>query len=69
MIKTTVYLTAQQKRGLEEEARRRGTSEAELIRSAVDAAVTRPAPRAGLFHGDDEVADRVDELLDGFGQR
>lgn len=69
MIKATLYLTDDQKRRLKREVRRRGMCEVGLIRAAVDAAVDRPQPRAALFHGDDEVADRVDELLDGFGTR
>ena len=45
-----------------------GCSEAEVIRQAVAAAVDRPEPIAGFIDGD-AIADRVDELLDGFGSR
>ncbi len=66
--KTTVYLTDELKAGVEREARRRGLSEAEVIRRAVAAAVRAPRPRAGIIDGE-PFADRVDELLDGFGRR
>jgi predicted transcriptional regulator len=70
MQKTTVYLPDDLKAALGDEARRSGRSEAEVIREAVAAAVTpsRPKPRAGLFSGE-PIADRVDELLSGFGER
>ncbi|MGI9016136.1 MAG: CopG family transcriptional regulator [Euzebya sp.] len=45
--KTTVYLTDQQKAGVEREARRQGLSEAEVIRRAIQAAVHAPGPTAG----------------------
>lgn len=66
--KTTVYLTDELKAGVEREARRLGLSEAEVIRRAIAAAVRAPRPRAGIIDGE-PFADRVDELLDGFGQR
>lgn len=66
--KTTVYLPDELKRGVEREARRRGESEAEVIRRAIAAAVLRPQPRAGIV-AVEPFADRVDELLDGFGLR
>jgi hypothetical protein len=71
MEKTTVYLPAQLKRALGRSARRQGLSEAELIRRALEAAVSaepvRPTP--GVFAGTEPVAERVDELLAGFGER
>lgn len=67
-VKTTVYLPEELKRALENEAARRGVSEAQLIRSAIAEAVARPRPRAGFIDGD-PIADRVDELLAGFGVR
>lgn len=67
-IKTTLYLPDELKAGIEREARRRGISEAEVIRSALSAGLTRPAPRAGIIDGP-AIAERVDELLDGFGTR
>jgi predicted transcriptional regulator len=66
--KTTVYLPDDLKLALEREARRSGRSEADVIRSALAAAVDRPRPRAGIVGGP-PIADRVDELLDGFGTR
>jgi len=68
MRKTTVYLPAELKAAMAREAERRGVSEAQFIRSALSAAVVRPAPRAGLFEAA-SFADRVDELLTGFGER
>ena len=72
MEKTTVYLTPALRRALRETARRRRTSEAALIREGV-AAVTAQEPdrrpRLPLFEsGDATLAERVDELLEGFGQ-
>lgn len=67
-VKTTLYLPDDLKAGIEREARRRGVPEAEVIRSALAAGLSRPSPRAGIFDGP-AIADRVDELLDGFGAR
>jgi hypothetical protein len=39
-----------------------------VIRRAVAAAVAVPAPNAGFIDGE-PFADRVDELLDGFGEQ
>jgi len=67
--KTTVYLPDELKAAIEREARRRGSSEATVIRDALTAAVTRPLPTtSGLFEGE-PFADRADELMDGFGDR
>ena len=66
--KTTVYLPDELKSALEQEARRRGCSEAEVIREAVRAQVTRPRPTPGIIVGE-PIANRVDELLAGFGER
>jgi len=70
-MKTTVYLPEDLKRRLEQLARERETSEASLIREAVEqlvgsAPTRRPFP---LFHsGDGNLAERVDEeLAKGFG--
>ena len=65
--KTTIYLPIELKAAVEREARRRRTSEAEVIRQAIAAAVTRTRPE-GLLDAP-PIADRVDELLDGFGER
>jgi predicted transcriptional regulator len=68
--RTTLYLPDEVKAAVEAEARRSGRSEAEVIRSAVAAAVKpiRPKPRAGVFSGE-PIARRADELLEGFGER
>lgn len=73
MDKTTVYLPADLRHALQEAARIRRTSEAALIREGialVTAATRPPEPRLPLFEsGDPTLAERVDEALDGFGQR
>lgn len=73
MEKTTVYLTETQKRSLETVARHSGRSEAELIREGVDLVTTAhrvAEPTLPLFDsGDGTLAARVDELLEGFGER
>jgi predicted transcriptional regulator len=69
MQRTTLYLPEDLKAAVEREARQRGVSEAEVIREAIAAAVSRPSPRAGLFASDVAFADRADELLAGFGDR
>lgn len=66
--KTTIYLPDNLKAAVEREARRRGWSEAEVIRQAVAVAVARPRPRAGIITGE-PIAERADELLTGFGER
>lgn len=64
--KTTLYLPDELKAAVERESRRRGCSEAEVIREAISRSVVRPRPRAGLLDGE-PFADRADELLAGFG--
>ena len=66
--KTTIYLPDELKAAVEREAAQRGCSEAELIRGAVAAAITRPRPSAGIIAAE-PIADRADELLAGFGDR
>ena len=72
-MRTTVYLPDDLKAALERAAAAEGCSEAELIRSAVREkvqALTPPRPRLPLWpegFGDATVAERVDELLQGFG--
>jgi len=72
MEKTTVYLTRTQKRALERAARAEGRSEAELIRDGIDAVTARHTakePTIPLFaSGRPDLATRVDELLEGFGE-
>lgn len=66
--KTTVYLPDELKALLEQEARRRGVPEAEVIRQALADAVRRPRPQPGILDAE-PFAERVDELLAGFGER
>lgn len=66
--KTTIYLPDELKLAVEREAAHRGVSEAEVIRAAISDAVARPSARGGLFHAE-PFAERVDELLAGFGER
>ena len=71
-MKTSVYIPAQMKHALESEARRRGMSEAEIIREAIAAllaaAPARRRPRFGVLDsGDPDFAERADEHLAGFG--
>jgi Ribbon-helix-helix protein, copG family len=72
MDKTTVYLPRPLKEALAAAARRRGVSEAELIREGISLAVTRDEPRKPrlpLFQsGDPDLAAHFDELLKGFGE-
>lgn len=69
MKKTTLYLPSDLKDAVAREARQRGIAEAEVIRAAIAAAVSRPAPRAGIVASEAPFADRADELLEGFGDR
>lgn len=66
--KTTIYLPDDLRAGVKSEAKRRGCSEAQVIRDAISTAVVRPRPRAGLLDAE-PIADRVEELLVGFGDR
>ena len=71
MEKTTVYLPDDLKAAVKRVARRRGVSEAEVIRESIRAEVggDKPRPRGGLYSGSEPIARRVDEILDGFGER
>ncbi len=66
--KTTIYLPQDLKAAVEREARRRGTSEAAVIRDAIAAMVARPEPTVGFIDAE-PIAERVDEHLAGFGER
>ena len=68
MRKTSVYLPEELKDAVAREAARRGASEADVIRAALRDAVVRPLPSAGLFAAE-PFAERVDDLLDEFGER
>jgi metal-responsive CopG/Arc/MetJ family transcriptional regulator len=69
--KTTVYLSDDLRSAVSAVARRRGVSEASVIRDAIRAAVAdeRPAPTPGLFSSDVLMARDVDIHLKGFGER
>lgn len=73
MHRTTVYLPDELKARLEQVAHDERRSEADIIRESISAALAgraRPTPRVPLMpHGlnDPGAAERVDELLDGFG--
>ena len=73
MHRTTVYLPDELKARLEQAAQEERRTEAEIIRESLEAALARrarPAPRIPLVStglGRPDVAERVDDLLDGFG--
>ena len=73
MEKTTVYLPDELKRALRRASRATGRSEADLIREGIGlvAGTHRIAePRLPLFESEKpDLAEHVDEALDGFGQR
>jgi plasmid stability protein len=71
MEKTTLYLPEELKRAVRRAAKQRATSEAEVIREAIRAAVVveRPRPSGALFASPVELAEHVDEALAGFGDR
>lgn len=72
--KTTIYLPDEMKAEIEKIASAENRSEADVIRDAIlqrIAARTPPAPRIPLFEtelADPTVAERVEELLEGFGE-
>jgi predicted transcriptional regulator len=66
--KTTVYLPAELKKAVERSARLHSISEAEVIRRAIAAAVESPRPTAGLLDAE-PFASRMEDLLEGFGER
>lgn len=72
MKRTTVYLPDELKAALERTAAAQGTTEAQVVRTALESvteAQVYPAPRLPLFEsGDPTLAERVDEeLAAGFG--
>jgi hypothetical protein len=73
MEKTTVYLPGELKDALRRAAAASGRSEAELIREGVGLVVGThrvAEARLPLFEsGRPDLAERVDELLRGFGER
>jgi hypothetical protein len=73
MEKTTVYLSEDLKRALRRSAKSTGRSEAELIREGIGLVTGThriAEPKLPLFSsGQPDLAERVDELLHGFGER
>jgi len=70
--KTTVYLEDDVKERLARAAAEYGRSEAEIIREGVGLALGRlepPLPSFGIFSGAPDLSERVDELLEGFGEQ
>ena len=72
--KTTVYLDTAEYRKLQGIARREGRSAAELIREAVAeytarrAGVDMPRSLGAARSGQEDLAERADELLEGLGE-
>ena len=72
--KTTIYLPDRLKRDIERVARNEGRSEADVIRDAVESSIYErraPEPRIPLVSyglGAPDIAERAEELLDGFGR-
>jgi len=73
MEKTTVYLTAKQKRALARAAEVSGRSEADLIREGVETVAAKhqiAEPSLPLFEsGQPDLAASIDESMAGFGER
>jgi hypothetical protein len=73
MEKTTVYLPDELKRALRRAARSTGRSEADLIREGVGLVIGThriAEPKLPLFaSGQPDLAERVDEMIEGFGER
>ena len=72
MVKTTIYLPDGLKAALEREAKRSNTSEAELVRLALERLLSPPAlpprPRFGRYEGEPLTLEQMDdELARGFG--
>jgi len=69
--KTTLYLPDELKKLIEAEAARRGTSEADVIRSILSEGFSevRPRPRGALFASAGKTARESDTHLRGFGER
>lgn len=72
MEKTTLYLPSELRKALKQAALEAGSSEAEIIRQALAEYTSKlnPSPRLPLIRSDEpDLAERVDELLEGFGRR
>jgi Arc/MetJ-type ribon-helix-helix transcriptional regulator len=71
--RTTVYFPEEMKVKIEREAARRGVTEAEVIRGAVEKTLEAPSRRrvitAAIPEGlGEEIGTRVDEILEGLGE-
>ena len=72
--KTTIYLPDRLKRDIERVAQNERRSEADVIRDAVENSIYErraPEPRIPLVSyglGAPDIAERAEELLDGFGR-
>ena len=72
MHRTTVYLPENLKGALARAAHEEGRTEADLIREGVERLLQsrRAEPRLPLFaSGQPDLAERVDEMLAGFGEQ
>jgi hypothetical protein len=74
MKKTTLYLPDDLKTKLEKAAKQQKLSEATVIRDAIatavgDVEIPKPRPLAGVKLSEQNVAERVDELMEGYGER
>ncbi|MDQ3548919.1 MAG: ribbon-helix-helix domain-containing protein [Chloroflexota bacterium] len=73
MLRTTVYLPDELKRDLERAAEAQGRSEADIIREGIRLAIEKsvpPMPTLWTFSANDpDFIERIDELLDGFGEQ
>ena len=71
MEKTTVYLSLELKTAIKRVARRRGMSEAEVIRDSIRRVVgdDRPRPHGGLFASGSPIARQADDHMTGFGEQ
>lgn len=67
--KTTVCLPHDLKVAVKRAAQLPSVLEAEVIRKSIRVGRWRPWPRSGLYPGREPIARRVDDLLEGFGER
>lgn len=69
--KTTIYLPPDLRSAVKRAARRRGISEAEVIRDSIRSAVggERSLPKGGLFASGAPIARQADDHLRGFGEQ
>ena len=65
-----MYFPEELKARLEAEATKRGVTEAQIVREAVDKETRRPRPRGGIISGGELDARDIDstDVLKGFGE-